>query len=80
MTGCKICGSVRTRHYCQKEMAEYQACRDCGALFQHPAPSPEAMASYAEAEYESGLYREYVEARAMNSTTSATVYGVCSRA
>src|SRR5581483_1544562 len=45
--------------------ATYYICPDCGVIFQHPTPPPASMVSYADAEYEHGLYREYVDAREM---------------
>src|SRR5215831_13874986 len=65
MIECTICCGARTRQYCRKEAAIYYVCSNCGVIFQHPAPPPEAMVSYADTEYEGGLYREYVEARDM---------------
>jgi SAM-dependent methyltransferase len=34
-------------------------------IFQHPQPTPEEMVSYANTEYEDGVYKDYVEAREM---------------
>jgi 2-polyprenyl-3-methyl-5-hydroxy-6-metoxy-1,4-benzoquinol methylase len=62
---CPICGSGNVASHAHKPPAEYFACRGCGLIFQHPLPSRDAMVAYADTEYNSGLYREYVEARAM---------------
>jgi 2-polyprenyl-3-methyl-5-hydroxy-6-metoxy-1,4-benzoquinol methylase len=62
---CPICGSPDTRRYCRKGESEYHTCTECGVLFQHPLPGAGAMHGYADAEYDAGLYRDYVEARDM---------------
>ena len=62
---CKICGSGSIRHYCRKGPADYYICGLCGVLFQHPVPPRETMRSYADTEYDNGLYQQYVEARDM---------------
>jgi SAM-dependent methyltransferase len=43
----------------------YHLCPDCSVIFQHPQPTPNEMLSYADTEYEEGLYRDYVGAREM---------------
>src|SRR6516162_2652203 len=65
MRQCTICNSARPGLLCRKDGAGYHICPDCRVIFQHPAPPPEAMVSYADGEYEAGVYREYVEAREM---------------
>jgi SAM-dependent methyltransferase len=65
MTQCTICCSTRPRLLRRKGAAVYHHCPDCGAIFQHPPPPAEAMVSYADTEYERGVYRDYVEAREM---------------
>ena len=65
MTRCTICGSTRVQRLCRKDNAIYHHCQECGVIFQHPAPPPELMVSYADTEYEAGLYRDYVRAREM---------------
>jgi SAM-dependent methyltransferase len=65
MTQCTICCSIRPRLLCRKDAAVYHCCPDCRAIFQHPPPPAEVMVSYADTEYEQGLYRDYVEAREM---------------
>jgi 2-polyprenyl-3-methyl-5-hydroxy-6-metoxy-1,4-benzoquinol methylase len=62
---CKICGSTNIRLLSTKERAHYYLCRDCALIFQHPPPQPNAMQAYADEQYTSGLYRDYVEARSM---------------
>jgi 2-polyprenyl-3-methyl-5-hydroxy-6-metoxy-1,4-benzoquinol methylase len=37
----------------------------CGLIFQHPLPARSSMMSWANDEYTSGAYRDYVEARPM---------------
>ncbi len=65
MTQCTICSSTRPHLLCRKNGAGYYCCPECRVIFQHPAPPPDAMISYADTEYEGGVYREYVEAREM---------------
>ncbi len=65
MTQCTICGSTRPRLLCRKGGAVYYLCPDCSVIFQHPPPPPDEMLSYADTEYQEGLYRDYVEAREM---------------
>src|SRR5437764_599946 len=62
---CKICGGGRLRGYCQKEMAKYYTCGDCGIIFQYPRPSEATMIEYVNEEYQDGHYGEYVAAREM---------------
>jgi SAM-dependent methyltransferase len=63
--GCKVCDGHRIRLYCRKASAAYYACDDCLSIFQSCSPRKESMVSYTEAEYEIGVYRDYVKARAM---------------
>jgi SAM-dependent methyltransferase len=65
MIQCTICAKDETHKFCSKETADYYICRNCSALFQHPAPDADTMVSYVDTEYEGGLYRQYVEAREM---------------
>ena len=65
MTQCTICSSTRPRLLCRKDAAAYHTCPDCRAIFQHPPPPAGAMISYADTEYEQGVYRDYVKAREM---------------
>ena len=66
MTQCTICGNTSSRFLCRKDEAGYHICPECRVIFQYPPPPPDAMLSYADAEYEKGgLYREYVESREM---------------
>ena len=62
---CPVCASFRVRRYCKKPPATYYWCGACGLLFQHPVPTRAAMLAYAERAYESGGYRDYVQARPM---------------
>jgi len=65
MKECTICKSTRTRLLCRKDGAWYYVCPDCRVIFQHPGPSPDSMISYADTEYEAGVYRDYIDAREM---------------
>src|SRR5215469_6099119 len=65
MRQCTICSSARTRLLYRKDGAGYHSCPECHVIFQHPPPPPETMISYANTEYEGGVYREYVQAREM---------------
>ena len=65
MRQCTICSSTRPRLLCRKDGAGYHFCPECRVIFQHPQPPPDAMVSYANTEYEAGVYRDYVEARDM---------------
>jgi len=62
---CHICGSTQVRRHCTKQEAEYYLCSSCGLIFQYPPPDRVSMVAYVDAEYESGVYRDYVEARDM---------------
>lgn len=62
---CPICLGGPVRGYCRKESARYFLCGGCGLIFQHPLPEANAMRSFADAEYESGAYQDYVSARPM---------------
>jgi SAM-dependent methyltransferase len=62
---CAICDTDRLVHAYDKPPAAYWRCTACGFIFQHPLPSPEAFVSYAETEYQGGLYSDYVRAREM---------------
>jgi 2-polyprenyl-3-methyl-5-hydroxy-6-metoxy-1,4-benzoquinol methylase len=61
---CTICGAAGSR-LCEKPPATYFRCGGCGFIFQHPLPAAGEFVSYAEAEYQGGLYSEYVRAREM---------------
>jgi len=60
------CGTAR--FYCHLPPADYYIC-DMGVIFQERPPSSCEMAEYADAEYESGLYREYVGAAPLKYET-----------
>jgi hypothetical protein len=60
---CAICGAAGSR-LCEKPPATYFRC-GCGFIFQHPLPATGDFVAYAEAEYQGGLYAEYVRAREM---------------
>lgn len=63
---CPICETGgRAIPYCLKDEAAYYRCRACGLIFQHPLPARSSMITWANEEYTSGAYREYVEARPM---------------
>jgi SAM-dependent methyltransferase len=63
--GCPICRSTGPARCYDKPPALYFRCADCGFIFQHPLPAPATFVAYAEAEYQGGLYSEYVRARDM---------------
>jgi protein-L-isoaspartate O-methyltransferase len=65
MTQCTICCSTRPRLLSRKGGAAYHFCAECRVVFPHPLPPPDEMLSYADNQYEEGLYRDYVEAREM---------------
>ena len=55
-----------TAPYCQKQQARYFICRSCELIFQHPLPTAAGRcATWADAEYTSGAYHDYVAARPM---------------
>ncbi len=62
---CPICLAAQTAPYCQKQQAYYSICNSCGLTFQHPLPSSRSMSTWADAEYTSGAYHDYVAARPM---------------
>jgi 2-polyprenyl-3-methyl-5-hydroxy-6-metoxy-1,4-benzoquinol methylase len=62
---CPICGMERVRPFCAKERANYYICRNCQTIFQHPLPPSASMAAWADHEYVSGAYHDYVAARPM---------------
>ena len=62
---CPICLAVEPTHYCRKQQAHYFICRNCDLIFQHPLPTSQSMATWADAEYASGAYHDYVAARPM---------------
>ena len=62
---CAICGSRNVRRLCDKAPARYYICRSCSLIFQHPLPTRLEMQDYADAQYTSGLYLDYVQARTM---------------
>ena len=62
---CMICRSEVIERHCLKPPATYYRCRGCSFIFQHPAPAPEDFHAYADSEYETGMYREYVLAKPM---------------
>ncbi len=60
---CPVCLAGRTRRsYCRQE-AHYFICGSCALIFQHPLPTGNSMVAWADEEYASGAYRDYVAAR-----------------
>ena len=55
--------------YCHKPPADYYICREIGLIFQRMRPSTVEMAEHADAEYTSGLYRDYVAAAPLKYET-----------
>jgi hypothetical protein len=62
---CRVCFARTTTPYCQKEQASYFICEKCALIFQHPLPTSRSMATWADTEYASGAYHDYVAARPM---------------
>jgi 2-polyprenyl-3-methyl-5-hydroxy-6-metoxy-1,4-benzoquinol methylase len=62
---CPICGIENVRPFCTKQQANYYICRKCQTIFQHPLPPSASMAAWADSEYVSGAYHDYVAARPM---------------
>ena len=65
---CPICHNQST-HYSDKNQAVYYRCCFCYAIFQHPLPTLEEMINYANTEYSSGMYKEYLSANEIKSET-----------
>ena len=65
MRPCTICSSTRARLLYRKDCAGYYLCPECQVIFQYPPPPPDVMVSYANTEYEGGVYRKYVQAKEM---------------
>ncbi len=47
------------------QQAHYFICGSCALIFQHPLPTSRSMSTWADAEYASGAYHDYVAARPM---------------
>jgi 2-polyprenyl-3-methyl-5-hydroxy-6-metoxy-1,4-benzoquinol methylase len=63
---CPICETAaQASRYCRKDEASYYRCRSCGLIFQYPLPARSSMITWANEEYTSGAYRDYVDARPM---------------
>lgn len=65
---CPVCGEIATS-YCQKDSATYYRSPKCGLIFQSPLPTTHDMITYAQEEYTSGVYKEYVQARDLKYAT-----------
>ena len=65
---CPIC-ECESSHYSSKERATYFKCNSCGTIFQDPLPTLQEMMDYANAEYNGGLYKEYLEANDLKYAT-----------
>jgi 2-polyprenyl-3-methyl-5-hydroxy-6-metoxy-1,4-benzoquinol methylase len=61
---CVICGR-QADDFCALDDAQYRICGGCGLVFQHPLPTRGAMVAWADNEYASGAYRDYVQSRPM---------------
>ena len=68
LSPCVVCATP-AEFYCLKPPASYFRCRSCDAIFQHPMPSLQEMAGYADREYSEGVYKEYVAARDLKYLT-----------
>jgi 2-polyprenyl-3-methyl-5-hydroxy-6-metoxy-1,4-benzoquinol methylase len=66
-SACPVCLTGQPVFYCRKQQARYFSCGHCGLIFQHPLPTAESMAAWADEEYASGAYHEYVAARPMKT-------------
>ena len=62
---CPVCVAAGPSSYCWKQQAHYFICKSCALIFQHPLPTSESMVTWADAEYASGAYHDYVAARPM---------------
>jgi spore maturation protein CgeB len=65
---CPICNQ-NAPFYCTKDRASYYKCDFCKAIFQHPLPVLQEMMDYANKEYSSGLYKEYLDANELKNAT-----------
>ncbi len=52
-----------------KRLVQYWECSGCGLLYQNPLPAAGKMRAFADAEYSSGVYQEYVRARELKYAT-----------
>jgi 2-polyprenyl-3-methyl-5-hydroxy-6-metoxy-1,4-benzoquinol methylase len=64
-SACPACLAATIAPYCRRQEANYFICRSCALIFQHPLPTGDSMVAWADEEYASGAYRDYVEARPM---------------
>jgi 2-polyprenyl-3-methyl-5-hydroxy-6-metoxy-1,4-benzoquinol methylase len=62
MNNCPICNHAETKFYFPKNKANYFRCSTCGTIFQHPLPTLQEMIEYANAQYDDGVYKEYLKA------------------
>jgi 2-polyprenyl-3-methyl-5-hydroxy-6-metoxy-1,4-benzoquinol methylase len=65
---CPIC-KYESSFYCSKDRANYFKCNACGTIFQNPLPTLQEMMDYANAEYDDGLYKEYLQANDLKYET-----------
>src|SRR2546427_8857835 len=65
---CVVCRSPGQPRY-TKGPARYWECPGCGLLFQNPLPEASAMQAFADVEYASGVYHDYVLARELKCAT-----------
>lgn len=67
---CKCPLSNENAHfYCNKPPATYYISKNTGLIFQKQAPTIQAMKTYADAEYVSGVYQEYASATSLKYET-----------
>jgi 2-polyprenyl-3-methyl-5-hydroxy-6-metoxy-1,4-benzoquinol methylase len=59
---CPICKESKTKKYDVKDRATYFRCIQCGTIFQHPLPTLQEMMDYANTQYDSGVYKDYLKA------------------
>jgi spore maturation protein CgeB len=65
---CPVCDH-ESYPYSTKGRASYYRCNSCGTIFQSPFPTLQEMMDYANAEYNSGLYKEYLNANDLKYAT-----------
>lgn len=65
---CPVCKEI-TSLYSKFKNANYYKCNHCTTIFQHPLPTLKDMNIYADHEYSSGLYNQYVKASKLKSAT-----------
>ena len=65
---CPICQMASVPYY-PKGRANYFRCNSCETIFQFPLPTIQEMMSYANTEYDNGMYKEYLKADELKYST-----------